>query len=331
MRVVVVGASGNVGSALLRRLAADGAVEEVVAVARHEPADAGGARWVTADVSSAWSEPRLVRALRGADAVVSLTWAIQPAHDEAALWRTNVDGTLRVLRAAREAGVPHAVYVSSIGTYAPRPPGNPVENAVGEDHPATGIGTSQYSRHKAWVEQHLPPFARDLRLAVLRPGLVFQEGAANEVARYFLGHLVPRALLRRRAVPVLPLPDDLVIQGVHADDLAEALRLVLHARAEGAFNVAADPVLGPAELSAALRARHVRVPAAALRALASATFHAHLQPSEPGWVDLALLSPVMRTDRIREELGWRPAHTATGALGELLDGMHRRNPARPPL
>ncbi|PPK97441.1 nucleoside-diphosphate-sugar epimerase [Kineococcus xinjiangensis] len=333
MRVVVVGASGNVGSALLRRLAADETVTGVVAVARHVPDRASwpaGVEWVSADVSSRWSESRLVEAARGADRLVSLSWGIQPAHDEAALWRTNVDGTLRVLRAARTAGVAHAVYVSSIGAYAPRPPGDPVAGAVGEDHPVTGVGTSQYSRQKAWVEQFLPA-VRDLPLAVLRPGLVFQSSAGHEVVRYFLGNLVPRVVLRRRAVPVLPLPGDLVVQAVHADDLAEAIRLALHARAEGAFNVAAEPVLGPAQFAEVLDARHVPVPAKALRTLASVTFHAHLQPSEPGWMDLALLSPVMRTDRIRAELGWEPTCTSTEALAELLDGVRRGAPDRPPL
>ncbi|WP_345714293.1 NAD-dependent epimerase/dehydratase family protein, partial [Kineococcus glutinatus] len=135
MRVVVVGASGNVGSALLRRLAADDDVSEVVAVARHVPEhDPTGARWVTADVASPGSEPRLAEAARGADALVALAWGIQPSHDEAALWRTNVDGTLRALRAARTAGVRHAVYVSSIGAYGPRPRETPLV-PVGEDHP----------------------------------------------------------------------------------------------------------------------------------------------------------------------------------------------------
>ena len=334
MRVAVVGAGGNVGSALLRRLSQDAGVTGVVGVARHVPGgSAPGVRWVAADVASPGSEPRLRQALDGADAVVALAWGIQPARDEAALWRTNVDGTLRVLRAARDAGARHGVYVSSIGAYAPRPAGDPVANAVAEDHPVTGIPSSQYSRHKAWVEQALPGLrnAGGVPLAVLRPGLVFQRGAGQEVARYFLGNLVPRVLLRRRAVPVLPVPSDLVVQAVHADDLAEAIRLALHSRAEGAFNIAAEPVLGPAQLAEVLGARHVPVPPRVLRALASATFSTHLQPTEPGWVDLAQLSPVMRTERARTGLGWSPQHSSTGALAELLDGMHRRNPDRPPL
>jgi hypothetical protein len=58
-----------------------------------------------------------------------------------------------------------------------------------------------------------------------------------------------------------------------------------------------------------------------LRAGAAATFRLRLQPSEPGWVDMALNVPVMDSSRAREELGWRPRHTSADALRELIDGL----------
>ena len=57
------------------------------------------------------------------------------------------------------------------------------------------------------------------------------------------------------------------------------------------------------------------------RGLASATFRLRLQPTEPGWVDMALSAPVMDTTRAREQLGWSPKRTATATLLELLAGM----------
>ena len=64
------------------------------------------------------------------------------------------------------------------------------------------------------------------RLAVLRfrPGIVLQPEAAAEIARFFLGPLVPTSLLRPSLVPVLPWPRGLRIQIVHADDLARRVR-----------------------------------------------------------------------------------------------------------
>ena len=46
-----------------------------------------------------------------------------------------------------------------------------------------------------------------------------------------------------------------------------------------------------------------------------------LQPTEPGWLDMALKVPVMDTARARSDLGWAPSHSATSTLLELLEGM----------
>ena len=318
MRVVVIGATGNVGVRVVEALGRRDEVREIVGVARRRPGpQAPKTRWVTADIR----EADLVSLLRGADAVVHLAWMIQPGHDERVTSSTNVDGSRRVAEAVIEAGVPALVYASSIGTYAPGP-----KRPVNESWPATGIPSSFYSRHKAAVERLLADLAAthpEVRIVALRPGLIFQRGAASEIRRLFLGKLFPPAAANRRLLPILPLPRGFAVQAVHAEDVAEAYALAVTSDARGAFNVAADPVLDPSTLASALDAKHVPVPAALVRAAAAATFRLHLQPSEPGWVDLALQTPLMATDRIRA-LGWSPHHTATDALRELLDGIRDR-------
>jgi hypothetical protein len=49
-----------------------------------------------------------------------------------------------------------------------------------------------------------------------------------------------------------------------------------------------------------------------------------VQPTPPGWVDLAVGVPVMDTTRAREELGWEPTRTSGQALLELLDALADR-------
>jgi hypothetical protein len=51
------------------------------------------------------------------------------------------------------------------------------------------------------------------------------------------------------------------------------------------------------------------------------TFRLHLQPAEPGWVDMALGVPLMSTERAREKLHWSPQHSSLEAIGELISGM----------
>ena len=70
-----------------------------------------------------------------------------------------------------------------------------------------------------------------------------------------------------------------------------------------------------------LRARPVPVSAGLLRGAAALAYALRLQPSEPGWVDMALSVPLMDTSRARTELGWAPRHGALETLGELLRGL----------
>src|SRR4051794_21216918 len=315
MRVAVTGATGNVGSALVRALAADEGVEAIVGIARREPRwRPPKTSWVRADVAA----DDLVPTLRGCDAVVHLAWLIQPSRDEAVTRKVNVDGSARVFEAAARAGAGAIVYASSVGAYAP----GPKDRAVDESWPATGVATSFYARHKAEVERRLDAFeARhpSVRVVRLRPGLIFQREAASEIRRLFVGPLLPGALLRR--VPIVPRHPRLRVQAVHADDVAQAYRLALLGGAHGAFNVASDPVLDGDRMARALGARPVDVPASVLRAGAAATWWLRLQPSSPGWVDMGLGVPVMDTARARGELGWTPRVAADEALVALVAGM----------
>jgi nucleoside-diphosphate-sugar epimerase len=318
MRVVVVGASGNVGTSVLRSLAGEQAVESVLGIARRVPKQSfPKTEWRQADIARSPLRPLF----QGADAVVHLAWLIQPGRDKAQLHAVNVEGSARVFRAAAAAGVPALVYASSIGAYAP----GPKDRGVDESWPTTGIQSSFYARHKAEVERLLDRFESehaDTRVVRLRPGLIFKREAASGIRRLFAGPLLPGFLVQPRLILVVPAHERLVFQAVHSYDAGEAYRLaIVNDGAHGAFNIAADPVLDPDELARALGARTARVPAAVLRRGAALTYRLRLQPSEPGWVDMALAVPVMDTTRARTELGWRPERSSTDALLDLLEGM----------
>jgi UDP-glucose 4-epimerase len=318
MRVVVVGASGNAGTSLLRRLADEPAVDSVLGVARRVPElDFPKTEWAQADVVGDDLEPLF----RGADVVVHLAWQIQPSHDLSQLWRVNVEGSTRVFRAVADAGVPTLVYASSIGAYSP----GPKDRAVDESWPTNGIPTSFYARHKAEVERRLDRWERehpDRRAVRLRPGLKFKREAGAGVRRLFLGPLFPNPLLRARLIPFVPDVPALRVQCVHTEDVAEAYRLaVVRDDARGAYNVAAAPVLDADTVARVVDARPGRVPAGVARAVTAATWRLHLQPTPEGWLDLALNVPVMDTSRARSELGWVPRYSAVEALEDMLKGL----------
>lgn len=328
MKIAVTGATGNVGTALLRRLHADPDVTEIVGVSRRGPDRDGapydGVNWHRIDTSDPASASELTEAFQGVDAVVHLVWAIRPNRDEAFLRRTNIDGTKRVLDAAAAAGVPRVVVASSIGAYGPADK----RSRKDEQHPTTGTKSSHYAAQKAEVERMLDTFEAehpDMAIARLRPGLIFQAAAGAEIADYFLGGLVPRRMLRAfrgLRLPVIVFPRGIRAQALHADDVAEAYRLLATSTVRGAFNVAAEPVLGPRAAAQIFGARRViPISRRVLRVLAQLTYVLRLQPTDPGWIDMAVNAPVMDTSRIRRELGWSETRDSISVVRELLDNL----------
>jgi UDP-glucose 4-epimerase len=320
MRVVVVGATGNVGTSVLRSLADEPAVDSVLGVARRLP----GLRypktdWAHADVSSSDLAPLF----RSADVVIHLAWLIQPGRDLETLRATNVVGSERVFEAAAAAGAAALVYASSVGAYSP----GPKDRRVDEGWPTGGIESSFYSRHKAEVERLLDRFEREtpsVRVVRLRPALIFKRDAASGVRRLFAGPFLPSPLVRRELIPVVPKTERLVFQAVHSHDVGDAYRRAALSDVRGPFNIAAEPVLDSPRLAELLSARPVPVHPGLLRAGAALSYRLRLQPSEPGWLDMGLAVPLMDTTRARRELRWEPRRGADDALRELLAGIRER-------
>ncbi|TLM82111.1 NAD-dependent epimerase/dehydratase family protein [Pseudarthrobacter sp. NamE2] len=329
MRIAITGASGNAGTALLRNLQGQLSLKpgslQVKGISRRLPDQSrepyAGIEWHTLDVGVERDKPLLEAALQGVDSVVHLAWQIQPNRDLEQLYRTNVEGTRNVLEAARRAGVKQVVCASSVGAYSKAPK----DRRTDESWPATGMPGSHYSRHKAEQEQLLNRFMEaepGIAVARLRPGLIFQGDAGSEIGRYFLGPLYPRILPAAPRVPLLPAPDNLIFQAVHADDVADAYWRVIDQRASGAFNIAAEPVLTSRELAWILGARRILpVPMRLLHKLVGLAWTLRLVPTDSGWVDMAAGAPIMDTGRARRILGWEARTSSVDAVKEVLEGM----------
>jgi nucleoside-diphosphate-sugar epimerase len=317
LRVVVMGATGNVGTSVVQALSEERGVSSILGLARRL------SRWscpktefAVADVGSDDLSPLL----RGADVVVHLAWLFQPTRRPDLTWRANVLGSIRVFETVAREGVPVLVYASSVGAYSP----GPKDRAVGEDWPTHGWPGAAYTREKAYVERFLDGFeARTpgVRVVRLRPGFIFKRESASQQRRLFAGPFLPGGLVRPGLIPVVPDVPGLRVQAVHTADVADAYRRCVLRPVSGPFNLAADPVVDARLLARLLDARPVGTPVRLVRAALAAAWELHAVPASPGLFDAVLRLPLMDCSRARNELGWAPTHTAEFAISEFLTGL----------
>ncbi|MFC4113928.1 SDR family oxidoreductase [Nonomuraea zeae] len=106
MRILVTGATGTLGSALLPALVKAG--HQVRALSRAKRESRGNVEWVWGDLIS---DAGIADAVRGVDAVAHLATSGRKGRGA-----VDVPGTRMLIAAAREAQVPHLLFTSVVGT-----------------------------------------------------------------------------------------------------------------------------------------------------------------------------------------------------------------------
>jgi len=166
-KILVTGASGFIGTRLVRRLNARG--DQVVAVDILPPRETlPGVQYVTHDVRT----PLPADLATGCSVIFNLAAVHRtPGHPENEYFETNIAGALNVTAAAEAAGVETIVFTSSISVYGPS------EALMDEASPPQPV--SSYGKSKLLAEQihkRWQAGAPDRRLVVVRPAVVFGPG-----------------------------------------------------------------------------------------------------------------------------------------------------------
>jgi len=206
MRVLVTGASGLLGREVAGLLVRKG--HAVTTFQRR----ASGVDGVTDHRGSLTDDAAVAAAVRGVDGVIHLAAKVSFTGRAQEFDEVNVQGTRRLLRAAREAGVGDFVFVSSpsVANSGAAIAGLGAERA----DPAHAHG--DYSRTKAEAELlALAADAPDFRVAAVRPHVVWGPGDTQLVER----------VLARAARKRLPLLDAgaALIDTTYVDNAAAAI------------------------------------------------------------------------------------------------------------
>ncbi|SDS14583.1 Nucleoside-diphosphate-sugar epimerase [Paraoerskovia marina] len=356
MHVVVVGASGNVGTAVLAALANEPVVTQLVGIARRVPRTEGAstvefphdaAQWVRLDLAARDPRPghgptvtdRLADVLAGADTVIHV--ARTPRADVGSRVRRDTDLLVaqRVFDAAAQAHVRHVVAASCTGAYSPSDDDSPRTESWpvrGGDETASApwarINTTTGAAAAAdrpmtttaRVERLLVALSRnsDTIVTSMRTPIVLHRRVAGQLVRDVVGSLPSRPIRKDGTVPTVLWPDGLRIQVIHADDLGEAYRKVVIQRQPGAFNLAAADVLSGQDFADVVSNGQMRTitDTQARQALGAAS-RLGVAPVDPRWLATLFDSPVLDTTLARELLRWAPEHDARSTLREAVEGI----------
>jgi UDP-glucose 4-epimerase len=335
LTVAVTGPTGDLGIGIVDALQRSRAVSRIVGMARRpfDPAERGWrkAEYRQGDVTDERSVRDLVK---GADVVVHLAFAILSASD--ATRRLNVEGSRLVFEQAAKAGTERIVYASSVAAYGFHDD-NP--DWLTEDVPPRGSPEHPYSAQKAEVEQVLAEvLARRSRTGAyrLRPCIVAGPHArtfVQEIPYFRLGEAMPDAARRLlQLMPVLKpvIPDPGVrFQLVHEEDVASAFAAAVRGRgAPGAYNLAARDTLTLGDVADVLDWYTLPVPKPVADATAGVVTRLPRLPDSVAWMHSVKKPVLMKTDRARKELGWRPKHTSKATLKAMVEAERAESSAR---
>ena len=324
LTVAVTGPTGDLGVAIVNALERSRAVKRVVGMARRpfDPAETGWKKteYRRGDVTDAKAVRDLVK---DADVVVHLAFAILSASE--ATHELNVAGSRLVFTESARAGVERICYASSVAAY-----GFHTDNPdwLTEEVPPRGSPEHPYSSQKAEVERVLGEVLLRRRRTVayaFRPCIVAGPRARTmlqAIPYYRLGEAMPAPVTRLLSImpalrPVIPDPGTR-FQLVHEDDVARAFVAGVRGVGEpGPYNLAAAGTITMSDVADALGWYSLPVPRLAVEATAEVVTRIPRLPASVAWIHSVRKPVLMKTDRAKKGLRWRPQHTARATLKEM--------------
>lgn len=321
-RIAVTGASGFIGGALEPAVARLGAVRGLF-----RAPSSGSAAWQARGhdvVFGSLDDPIALAALVAGVDVVFHCAARLDKSDPAACHAVNVDGTERLARAARAAGVGRLVYLSSISVYASSRLADPIVTEEVAPRHLDRLNPYSATKHAGEVVlRRLAEQGEGPAWTIIRPTNVYGPGAKSWVLDW---------IDRLRRFPVVP-GGDIPINLVHIDDVIAAMVLAGDSPAAGGelFHVGGDTVmLGDyaVQLAAAVGIRARRLPGpvdAALRHLLDRVYLMVRGSEKSMSLTRVMHYPHAKAERL---LGYAPRVSLEAGLTGVADWYRRSDRSR---
>lgn len=308
-RILVTGAAGLVGRALLDTLA--DTPHDVFATDLTAPPNLStNIKFLPMDVAT--DDPAEVIASVAPDVIVHLASIVTPPKGSTRdfAYAVDVTGTRKVIDAALTAGTRRLVVTSSGAAY-----GYHADNAdvLREDAPLRGNPEFAYADHKRLVEEMLAEtreVAPQLEQVILRVGTVLGQGTDNQITALF--H-------KPRLLGITGCESPFVF--IWTDDLARILARAATDGPAGIFNAAGDGALGISDLSRFLGKPVRRLPAWSLKAALAIAHPLGLSRYGPEQVRFLQYRPVLDNTALKSDFGYTPRKTSREVFAYWMESV----------
>ena len=312
--VVVTGGTGFLGGVVIEQLLALG-VKDIRSVDLAEPASTdfrkdprGTVRYFTRDLRT----DALDEAFAGARTVLHLAACqyhtpVAKSTYELPFFEINVDGTARVIEAAKKAGLAHLVFVSTNMVY-----GLPQQLPLTEEHPRDPFGP--YGQSKLKAEALVAAAQSDtLDCAVVRPGLIVGPGRTGVVEKVF------GWITQGRPITMIGNANNRY-EVMHVSDVASLVIAASTHRGYAAYNCASVSVptmrewIEAVKKKAGSRAPIIGVPGFAVKPVLALLERVRLAPLRKDQFLIADIDYYMDAGLAKKDLGWTPKFTGLDAI-----------------
>jgi UDP-glucose 4-epimerase len=306
---MVTGARTFAGSELIGVLENDPRYRRVLALDLRKPDyPLDSAEYIPIDLTSPSAEDELAEIALGAgvDTVVHTAFLSNPT--QAIAWAHELEevGTMNVLGACAAVSPARVLMTSTTLIYGASP-NNPV--AITEDQPVDRRGKPAFLADKIGAEALLAQFA-EAHPSVAVSSLRFAPILGRRV-RSFITDLLSRPVVAKLA------GFDPLVQGIHEDDAARALKLAVDLGPRGPLNIVGRGVIRYSTLLALLGTFPVTLPRLLWRPLARAMWATQLSPAPPELLDYLRFLCVADGSRAASVLGFRPQYHVRDAATEM--------------